>query len=205
MKKGIALLSFLGILMSGEAQAQAVSYTDEVKALGAVAGQGLACGSTKYDTFEMLARAIMITKAASNSIQEQAMYRYNEEKANAYVSKQFDGFYDCERINQRFDSQEIFQATLYRDGTIKMPDGKILTPRQPYDVTLLYSKDKKEKIEAQAIYDGKKGQQAKDAQISVEGIDAKRTPQAKPTTQTTPQNVEPVYQGTVGRISRKKR
>ncbi len=205
MKKRIILLSFLGILVSGNVAAQAVSYTDEVKALGAVAGQGLACGSSKYDTFEMLARAIMITKAASNSIQEQAMYRYNEEKANAYVSKQFDGFYDCEVINRRFDNQEIFQATLYRDGTIKMPDGKILTPRQPYDVTLLYSKDKKEKIDAQAIYDGKKGQKAKDAQISVEGIDAKRTPQPKATAQATSQNVEPVYQDTVGRISRKKR
>ncbi|MFV0626801.1 MAG: hypothetical protein ACK5N8_05590 [Alphaproteobacteria bacterium] len=202
MKKRFLLLSFLTVFAGSEAQAQtAVSYMDEVKALGAVAGQGLACGSSKYDTFEMLARAIMITKAASNSVQEKAMYTYNEEKANAYMSKQFDGFYGCDDINSRFNSQEIFQATLYRDGTIKMPDGKIFTPRQPYDVTLVYAKNDAQKQQAQAIYDGKKGQQAKDAQISVEGIDAKRTTQP----QVSSQKVEPVYQETVGRISRKKR
>ncbi|MDD4556379.1 MAG: hypothetical protein PHE89_03515 [Alphaproteobacteria bacterium] len=202
MKKRILALGFVSFLLSGEAFAQATTtYMDEVKALGVVAGQGLACGSSKYDTFEMLARAIMITKAPSNAIQEQAMYKYNDEKANAYVSKQFDGFYGCDTINQRFDNQEIFQATLYRDGTIKMPDGKVLTPRQPYDVTLVYAKNEAQKNQAQAIYDGKKGQQAKNTQISVEGLDTPKTVQSAPKTQT----VEPVYQDSVGRISRKKR
>ena len=44
-----------------------VTYMDEVKALGAVAGQGLACGSTRIDTFEMIARVILITKARSDA------------------------------------------------------------------------------------------------------------------------------------------
>lgn len=130
-----------------------MSYLDEVRALGAVSGQGLACGASKYDSFELLARAILITKAPNDSFQAQGMYAYNEEKANAYMSKQMDGMYNCAEINRRFDNQEIFNATLYADGTIKMPDGKIITPRQPYDASVIYKKDDEQKIRAQAIYD----------------------------------------------------
>ena len=130
-----------------------MSYLDEVRALGAVSGQGLACGASKYDSFELLARAILITKAPNDSFQAQGMYAYNEEKANAYMSKQMDGMYNCAEINRRFDNQEIFNATLYADGTIKMPDGKIITPRQPYDASVIYKKDDEQKIRAQTIYD----------------------------------------------------
>ena len=52
-------------LMRPNAQAQ-MPYIEEVRALGAIAGQGLACGSSKYDTFEMLARAILLTKSPSD-------------------------------------------------------------------------------------------------------------------------------------------
>lgn len=55
-------------------------------------------------------------------------------------------------INRRFDNQDIFKATLYRDGTIKMPDGTLVTPRQPYDATLVYNKDAD--VDAEAIYNG---------------------------------------------------
>lgn len=141
------------LLAAGEARAQ-MSYMDEVRALGAVSGQGLACGAAKYDDFELLARAIMLSKAPSDKLRNDAIYAYNEEKANAYFSKQMDGFYECTLINRRFDRQEIFKAVLYEDGTIKMPDGKVITPRQPYDATMIYKKDDKIRENLQAIYDG---------------------------------------------------
>ncbi len=145
------------VLMAGatffDAKAQ-MPYIEEVRALGSVAGQGLACGASKYDTFELLARAILISKAPGDSVQAQGMYAYNEEKANAYMSKQFDGFYECAEINRRFDNQGIFQAVLYADGTIKMPDGKIITPRQPYDASQIYQKNDKIREDLKAIYNG---------------------------------------------------
>ena len=148
---------FLGLIISviflPTVVAAQMSYIDEVRALGAVAGQGLACGASKYDSFELLARAILISKAPNDTMQAQAMYAYNEEKANAYLSKQMDGFYECAAINRRFDRQEIFNATLYADGTIKMPDGKIITPRQAYDASVIYKKDDTQRTRAQAIYD----------------------------------------------------
>lgn len=130
-------------------------YIEEVRALGAIAGQGLACGSSKYDTFEMLARAILLTKSPSDKLQNDAIYAYSEEKANAYISKELDGFFECAEINRRFDRQEIFKAVLYADGTIKMPDGQILTPRKPYDARYIY-KNNKDRETAKAIYNGSK-------------------------------------------------
>lgn len=164
--KYLSLMALFGFALTTSAQAQ-MPYMDEVKALGAVAGQGLACGASKYNNFELLARAIMITKAPSDRIQADAVYTYSESKANAYVSKQMDGFYECEAINRRFDRQDIFQATLYRDGTIKMPDGQIITPRKPYDATLVYNKDID--VDASAIYNENGKQDVGEIRIKTEG------------------------------------
>ena len=62
IKKLWFLVAALGMASPAAAQ---MSYMDEVKALGAVSGQGLACGASKYDDFELLARAIMLSKAPS--------------------------------------------------------------------------------------------------------------------------------------------
>lgn len=152
MKKFIFnIVCWLGSVSVAFAQAQ-VPYLEEVRALGLVSGQGMACGASKFDTFEMLARAILITKASSDRQQAEGMKVYNEAKADAYISKQMDGFYECDKINRRFDGQPIFQATLYADGTIKMPDGQIFTPRNPYDATLVYNKADDGRDVAQEIY-----------------------------------------------------
>ncbi len=142
----------LAVLMWATPVLAQMSYEDEARALGAVAGQGLACGSAKYDTFELLARAIILTKSPSDSLQDKALKVFTEEKADVFVSKQLDNFADCARIVDRFDAQDIFKATLYADGTIKMPDGQILTPRTPYDATQIYDKNANVRQRANAIY-----------------------------------------------------
>ena len=164
MKKTFLIIT-AALLLSVPARAQTVGYIDEVKTLGYIAGQGMACGASKFQTFEMLARAILITKAPSNKMQAKAMYAYNNAKADGYFAKQADGFFECDDINRRFDDQPIYQATLYADGSIKMPDGKIFTPRQPYDATLLYQ-DRNDRMNAQKIYD--RGKKVKVGKITVE-------------------------------------
>ena len=79
MRKQLALWIIFGLLSTG-ANAQEMNYIDEVKALGSVAGQGLACGASRYDTYELLARAILISKASSDAEQARGMYAYNEAK-----------------------------------------------------------------------------------------------------------------------------
>jgi len=152
MRFVLFLLLCLFSIFSVKAE-EIVSYMDEVKALGAVSGQGLACGASRYDTFEMIARVILVTKARSNAEQAAGMKAYNNEKANAYVSKQLDGFYECAQIVRQFDNQDIFNDKIYADGTIQMPDGAMYTPRAPYDVMAVYKTDEKQKEHAQKIYD----------------------------------------------------
>lgn len=128
------------------------TYIEEVRSLGVVAGQGLACQASKYDTFELLARAILVSKAQSDDMQEQGMRAFNEGKAEAFISKIRDNMSDCSQIANAFDNQQIFKAVLYGDGTIKMPDGKIIKPRQPYDATLVYKKDPNARSEMIKLY-----------------------------------------------------
>ena len=139
------------LLFATPANAQ-MAYEDEARALGVVAGQGLACGSAKYDTFELLARAIILTKSPNDVLQSKALKIFTEEKANVFIAKQLDTFADCADIVKKFDEQDIFKATLYGDGTIKMPDGKILTPREPYDASMIYDKSSNVRQRANRIY-----------------------------------------------------
>lgn len=149
MYKIAVILIFLALATPVKAQ---MAYEDEARALGAVAGQGLACGSAKYDTFELLARAIILTKSPNDSLQSKALKIFTEEKADVFVAKQLDNFSDCANIVSRFEAQDIFKATLYADGTIKMPDGQILTPRQPYDASMIYDKNSNVRQRAASIY-----------------------------------------------------
>lgn len=150
MKKILTSVSAL-IFSAASASAQ-LPYIEEVKVLGAIGGQGMACGSTRYSTYEMLARAIMLTKAPNIEMMNKAIYAYSEAKADSYMSKQLDGYYECPLIVRRFDNQEIFNITLYADGTLKMPDGKIIKPFRPYDASQIYDTSAPEIGQAQNIY-----------------------------------------------------
>ncbi len=151
MKK-ILFYAFLLVLPVLNANAAEPTYIEEVRSLGYVSGQGLACKASKYDTFELLARAILISKAQSDDMQEQGMRAFNEAKAEAFISKIKDNMADCYQISQAFDNQQIFKAVLYGDGTIKMPDGKIVKPRHAYDATLVYEKDPNARDEMIKLY-----------------------------------------------------
>lgn len=118
-----------------------VSYLEEARTLGIVAGQGLACQSSRYDQFEMLARAIILTKAPSSQALQDGLYAYNAAKADIFLAKRKDGGYLCGEILQMFDNQDIYNIVLYEDGTLKMPDGQIITPKTPYDATKIYAVD----------------------------------------------------------------
>ena len=48
---------------------------------------------------------------------------------------------NCVEVLERFEEQDIFDSVVYRDGTIKLPNGKVLKPKRPLPV----SKNKKKK------------------------------------------------------------
>jgi hypothetical protein len=158
----IRTLAVLLIALPAFAQQQQVSYVEEMQFLGAVSGLGLGCNAAKYQTYELLARAILITKAKSDSEQAEGMKAYNDYKASAFISNVNATSQECARINDRFNQQKIFKATLYGDGTIKMPDGQILKPRHPYDATQVYKKDPQVRAKYIKLYNAKKAKIAND-------------------------------------------
>lgn len=148
------LISALVVLFQVTPAVAQMSYLDEMRALGTVAGQGMACRASLYDKYEMLARAIMLTKAPNQKVLQDGIYAYNSAKADTYLAKQRDGGYLCGEIINLFNRQEIFQITLYEDGTLKMPDGKFITPKNPYDAKQIYKRNDKMQNNLQEVYAG---------------------------------------------------
>lgn len=146
----IALL--LCFLNAGFAAAKPITYQEEMYALGAVSGQGLACKSSKYHQFELLARAIVVGKAPNAAVQQDGLERYAAGKASAFIEAEETRFAGCAEIVRRFDNQPIFKSVLYSDGRLKMPDGTIIKPRQPYDASKLYTKNPQAFIEFDEAY-----------------------------------------------------
>lgn len=139
------------------------NYLEDVRTLGYISGEGLACGATRYPSYELVARAYMVSSARSDKEQADGMYAYNAAKARAYMNKRREGLLGCEEVNARFNKQKIFKAALYKDGRLRMPDGKWIKPRQSYDPRLLYNRDEDERGRLNAYYDKlleKKKQQA---------------------------------------------
>lgn len=207
----LCILSLWGCIFSWSAHAQ-VSYVEEAKTLGIVAGQGLACNSSKYDQFEMLARAIILTKAPSTQALQDGLYAYNSAKADIFLAKRKDGGYLCGEILQMFDNQDIYNITLYEDGTLKMPDGQIITPKTPYDASKIYAKDDNLQRNVDSIYQtnvNKVQQGRNQAQIYAPSAQVQNNQSLQ--VQNAPQNtVQPLVndfsaESSVGHLSRRRR
>lgn len=166
MKNFIALLVL--ILTLTNISSVHAEYLEDLETLGYVSGEGLACGAKRYKAYELIARAFLVSSAKSDEEQREGMYKYNEAKADAYLSKRHAGLLGCDEVRRRFDKQKIFNTKIYKNGTMKMPDGKIIKPRQQYDPTSLYDKNSNEREMMNQYYDkviAQKKQRAKEQGI----------------------------------------
>lgn len=157
-----ALLCFIG--ESARASYDKPTYEEEMYMLGVMSGKGLACKSQKYHQFELLARALIVGKAPNSAVQRQGMIEYTSGKIDAFSEAEDVRFADCAEILRAFNSQKIFESVLYSDGKIKMYDGTIIKPRQPYDASKLYVKDREAFIKMDAQYKKTLAQAQKNAQ-----------------------------------------
>lgn len=165
MKKLLLLtVLFFCFAKTGAAADKGVSYAEEMYMLGAISGEGLACKSQKYHQFELLARAILVGKAANSAVQEEGLRRFSEGKVNAFINAKESNFANCPEIIKSFESQKIFKSVLYSDGRIKLYDGTLITPRQPYDASKLYVKDREAFLKMDALYQKSLAEVQKNAQ-----------------------------------------
>lgn len=127
MKKlGLFLMFFLPLT----AQGQTLNGMNDAQQLGAMAGLALACNAgNRLDDFQLIASYIIANESATDAARKKAFNQYAEEKLRTYNLQRNMPKDDCKNILDTFYSLPIFGSTVYADGTVKFPDGKILKPK----------------------------------------------------------------------------
>ncbi len=130
MKKIILFLCVLSLIPSiCKAQLGTKSMTD-AQQLGAMAGIALACNAgSRLDDFELIASYIMGNSAATEEARTTAFKEYAAEKLRTYNLQRDQKPTPCPEALQHFYNLPIFASVVYADGTVKLPDGKIIKPK----------------------------------------------------------------------------
>ena len=137
MKKNISLFFCvcLGLLMPLEVlansrTAKGVSVTEQ---LGISAGVALACqvDTDQLKNYEMIASRIIVNPLKTDKEEKEALNIYAKAKLKAFQEQKKKSLMRCSEVLKRFEKQDIFKSVVYRDGTIKMPNGKVIKPQRP--------------------------------------------------------------------------
>lgn len=161
----IAIVSMLVIISNN---VLADDYLKNVENFGLISGEGLACGAKYYPQYEHIARAYLVSAAKSDDEQAVGMYKYNDAKARAFMKKKQIALMGCDEVNYRFNKQKVLKTKLYKNGRMKFPDGKIITPRREYDVNLVYNRNVDERKKLDEMY--KKSLKKKKINAQKQGI-----------------------------------
>lgn len=103
---------------------------NEAQQLGSVAGVALACNAgKKLDDYELIASYIMANQATDEKARKEAFGQYAEEKLRTYNYQRKEKPTPCPQVLQTFSNLPLFKSVIYKDGTIKLPDGKVLKPK----------------------------------------------------------------------------
>lgn len=142
-------LIFLCVLLSvfistaSFATGRTLKGVSETEQLGISAGVALACkvDMEKLKNYEMIASRIIANPLKSEKAEKEALHIYAQAKLKAFAEQKKQKLMNCVEVLERFEEQDIFDSVVYRDGTIKLPNGKVLKPKRPLPV----SKNKKKK------------------------------------------------------------
>ncbi len=127
MKNFIYFISFLLLVPEiAIAQLGTKSMTD-AQQLGAMAGVALACNAgSRLDDFELISSYILGNSAKTEEDREKAFKEYASEKLRTYNLQRDHQPTPCPEVLQTFYHLPIFATIIYADGTVKLPDGKII-------------------------------------------------------------------------------
>lgn len=137
MKKNISLLFCIGLitlmpmeLFANSRTAKGVSVTEQ---LGISAGVALACqvDTDQLKNYEMIASRIIVNPLKTDKEEKEALNIYAKAKLKAFKEQKQKSLMNCRDVLKRFEKQDIFKSVIYRDGTIKMPNGHVVKPQRP--------------------------------------------------------------------------
>lgn len=137
MKKNnlISLCVLLGLLITTPsfATSRTMRGVSETEQLGISAGVALACkvDMEQLKNYEMIASRIIANPLKTDALEKEALRVYAQAKLKAYQEQKKQNLMNCSEVLDRFEEQEIFNSVIYKDGTIKMPNGKVIKPKRP--------------------------------------------------------------------------
>ena len=116
----------------------------ETEQLGLSAGVALACGVDRdqLKNYEMIASRLIVNPLKTDVAEKEALNAYAKAKLKAFKEQKQRNLIPCADVLKRFENQEIFKAVVYRDGTVKMPNGKVIKPERPVKKNSKKSKKK---------------------------------------------------------------
>lgn len=143
-KMSISLIACL--LFSFQAAAQndrTLQGITENQQLGMMAGLALACDAGgKLDDYELIASRIIANQAQTDADERKAVREYAEYKFGTFKEQKENPQASCGEVLDTFSHLPIFKATVYADGSVKMPDGRLLKPREGSKLPMLKVKKK---------------------------------------------------------------
>lgn len=152
MKK-MSICTIACLLFSFQAVAQndrTLQGITENQQLGMMAGLALACDAGgKLDDYELIASRIIANQAQTDADERKAVREYAEYKFGTFKEQKENPQASCGEVLDTFSHLPIFKATVYADGSVKMPDGRLLKPREGSKLPMLKVK-KKQAQNAQA-------------------------------------------------------
>lgn len=113
-------------------QAQNVQKMSDTEQLGMMAGLAAACGATqKLEDFELISSRLIANPTASEEIEKQQIRIYMQAKWEAMQRQQKNPPISCNEVLDHFEKLPLFQSIVYRDGSVKLPDGTWSKPLRP--------------------------------------------------------------------------
>ncbi len=127
---GGMLLAGLPALAAGPRTAVGLSEGEQ---LAITAGVAHACGADedKLSTYEMIASRILVNPTRSAKEETAVLTEYARRKLRAYQEQKAAPEINCREVLSRFYKMPLFRSTVYRDGTVKLPDGSKIKPVRP--------------------------------------------------------------------------
>ncbi len=136
MKK-IILAGLTGILLvTSSAMAsgpRTANGLDDVDKLAITAGAAQACGADedKLDTYEMIASRILVNPTRSPAEETAVLKAYAQRKLRTLQEQKSAPELNCREVLSRFYKMPLFKSTVYRNGTLVLPDGTKIKPVRP--------------------------------------------------------------------------
>lgn len=118
--------------LSAQQAARTARGLTEAQQLGITAGLALACNAGgKLDDFELIASRIIANQAPTAATEQDGYRSFAEWKLRAFKEQKEAPQLTCGQVLDDFNALPIFNAIVYADGSVKMPDGKMLRPKRP--------------------------------------------------------------------------